>query len=235
MENYFNYFTEIEECYRRSRNSPSLLSPLDWALVEAWKEAHVPLAAVLAGIERSFAKYQKRPRRFQSINSIAYCTQEVMKAAEELQDSATGVARAPDAPSPAPPFSEGDLRAYFDRSVQTLNRAAETAGEAGSAQIAQDLLRVAGELRALARGANPALEYEELERRLSALEDIMNASLVRASSLDLLANLKAEVDRGLGPSRRKMSAAQIESLERQFLKKRLFEHYQVPRLSLFYL
>ena len=90
-------------------------------------------------------------------------------------------------------------------------------------------------MRALARGANPALEYEELERRLSALEDIMNASLVRASSLDLLANLKAEVDRGLGPSRRKMSAAQIESLERQFLKKRLFEHYQVPRLSLFYL
>jgi hypothetical protein len=32
-----------------------------------------------------------------------------------------------------------------------------------------------------------------------------------------------------------MTAAQIDSLERQFLKKRLFEYYRVPRLSLFHL
>ena len=240
MENYFNYFTEIEECYRQCRNTPSLLSPLDWALVESWREAGIPLPAVLAGIERAFAKFQKRPRRLRNINSLAYCTQQVRAAAEEMQDSGAGEIRptaAPGAASPPPPFSQQELRDYLDRNALTLGRAAETARAAGATDLAGDLLRVARDLRALAPppDANPATEFEALERKLSALEDILNASLLRASSVELLEGLQAEADRALGPHRRKMSAAQIESLQRQFVKKRLLEHYRVPRLSLFYL
>ncbi len=237
MENYFNYFTEIEECYRRCRSTPSLLSPLDWALIESWKEAGIPIAAVLAGIERSFAKFQKRPRRLQNINSLAYCTQEVLKAAQEIVDAGAGVTPAPAAAAPAPPFSDRELRDYLERNVEALTRAANSAREAGQAGLAEDLARAASELRALAleAGQDAAAGLEGLELKLSALEDILSASLLRASSVELLAALKTEVGRGLGPSRRNMPAAQIESLERQFLKKRLFEHYRAPRLSLFYL
>ena len=67
------------------------------------------------------------------------------------------------------------------------------------------------------------------------LEEKLAAALLRASSVELLSEMRREVERGLAPSRRKMTATQIESLERQFLKKRLFEHYKIPRLSLFYL
>src|SRR5439155_21126513 len=82
VENHFNYFTETEECFRRCRsahtasNPRMLLTPIDWALVESWKDAGIPLAAVLAGIERTFEKWQKRPRRFQRINSVGFCSQE---------------------------------------------------------------------------------------------------------------------------------------------------------------
>src|ERR1700752_1445122 len=62
LENYFNYFTEIEECYQKCRGTPTLLSPLDWALIESWKEAGVPLEAALNGIERAFAKFARRPQ-----------------------------------------------------------------------------------------------------------------------------------------------------------------------------
>lgn len=240
MENYFNYFTEIEECYRRCRNTPSLLSPLDWALIESWKEAGIPLAAVLAGIERAFAKFQKRPRGIQRVNSLAYCTQQVMKAAGEMQDSGSGQAPASGAigaAADAAPFSSRDLEDFFQRSAEALARAAESAKAASRTDVAEDLNHAMSALRSLAppQSASASVEFEDLERKLSSLEDILHSGLVRATSVDSLADLKAEVARGLGPYRRNMSAHQIESLERQFLKKRLFEHYRVPRLSLFYL
>ncbi len=237
MENYFNYFTEVEECYRRCRNTPSLLSPLDWALIESWKEAGIPLAAVLTGIERAFEKFQKRPRGLQRVNSLAYCTQQVMKAAEEIQDSGaaqpaasadTGVAQE------AAPFSANDLAEFFERNTQALASAAALAKESSQNALAGDLERAADTLQSLAP-VQGAVEFETLERKLSSLEDIVHSALMRATNVDLLAELKADVGRGLGSARRNMSAHQIESLERQFLKKRLFEHYRVPRLSLFYL
>ena len=46
--NYFNYYTEIEEHFQRARGTGLfLLSPLDWALIESWNNAGVPLEAVL--------------------------------------------------------------------------------------------------------------------------------------------------------------------------------------------
>ena len=240
MENYFNYFTEIEECYRRCRNTPSLLSPLDWALIESWKEAGIPLAAVLAGIERSFVKFEKRPRGLQRVNSLAYCTQKVMKAAEEMQDSGsiqTPAAGDSAARQDAAPFSQRELADFFERSNGALARAAETAITAGQAALAEDLGRVAADLRKLALSQIEVErpDLEDVERKLSALEDIATSSLLRATGMEMLADLKAEVARVLKPYRRNMTAPQIESLERQFLKKRLFEHYGLPRLSLFYL
>ena len=49
MENYFNYFTEIEEHFQRRRGGILLLSTLDWALIETWKDAGIPLEAALRG------------------------------------------------------------------------------------------------------------------------------------------------------------------------------------------
>ncbi len=239
MENYFNYFTEIEECFRRCRGTPTLLSTLDWALVESWKEGGIPLAAALTGIEHSFQKFARRPQRFGRINGLAYCSQAVLEAAQQVTAARVEGGSRPgrDERAAAAPFTAEEISNYLDRNAQALEQAARQARENRQAVLSDDLAAAAAALRQFT-GAEPekaGADFEELERRLSAFEEKLTASLTRAASVELLAQFRREVEQGLVRCRRKMTAAQIESLERQFLKKRLFELYQIPRLSLFYL
>ncbi|MFL6414048.1 MAG: hypothetical protein ACJ74Y_00020, partial [Bryobacteraceae bacterium] len=82
-ENYFNYFTEIEDHFRRARGTGLfLLSPLDWALIESWRTSGVPLQAVLKGIDASFEKWNARKVKRRLINSLTYCAQAVAEAAQ---------------------------------------------------------------------------------------------------------------------------------------------------------
>ena len=90
VETYFNYFTEIEEHFQRRRGTLLLLSPLDWALMETWKDAGIPLEAVLRGIDATFEKWERRPARFRKVNGLAYCAQEVLASAEEMKEAAVG-------------------------------------------------------------------------------------------------------------------------------------------------
>lgn len=237
MENYFNYFTEIEECFRRCRGTPTLLSTLDWALIESWKEAGIPLEAVLIGVERAFQKFAKRPRRFRKINGLAYCLQTVLQTAEELNTALTESGRRPGKErANEAPFTVEEIASYLDRNAEALEKASYRGRQNGQQVLAEDLREAAEALRKTGAAESPATSnLEELESTMSALEEKLSASLIRASSMELLGQFKREVQRELIPCRQKMTGAQIESLERQFLKKRLFEHYQVPRLSLFYL
>ncbi len=80
-----------------------------------------------------------------------------------------------------------------------------------------------------------ALDLEDLERRLTILEEKLTAALSADADEDALLAIRREMDRSLAPYRRKMSAEQLAQLERQYTQKRLFEQFDVPRLSLFYL
>src|SRR6202035_5007057 len=120
--NYFNYFTEIEEHFQRARRTGLfLLSPLDWALIEAWKNAGIPLEAVLRGIDQAFEKWRSRPPRgrIQMVNSLAYCAQAI---AAEVQAMVDGGAPAKSAIA-APPFSLDEVRGYIARNAATLRTA----------------------------------------------------------------------------------------------------------------
>ncbi|MGH9352076.1 MAG: hypothetical protein ACRD2G_07960 [Terriglobia bacterium] len=239
FENYFNYFTEVEECFRRQRGTPSLLSTLDWALIESWKEAGIPLQAVCEGIERTFEKYARRPRRFAKINTVAYCTREVMLAADRaataaVESGAAGAKSAKDAPT-APPFAPEQLTLFLNQCAMALDKAAERARAAGDERTAADLKESARALREADAKGELLADLEALERTLTAIEDRLFASLTRGTAIEQMVLIREEVDHSLVTCRRQMTAVQIESVERQFLKKRLFEHYQLPRLSLFYL
>jgi hypothetical protein len=238
LENYFNYFTEIEEQFRKCRSEPVLLSPLDWALVESWKEQGIPLEAVLAGIERSFEKFKKGKRSYRKVNTLAYCSQEVFRAAEESRAmAAQGGAPCPTPAETQAPFSTGEIAGFFARCAAAVESAGKQAREEGKQVLADELAEAAATLQAFgARARGQATgDLEETERNLTALEEKVNASLLRGTPVEVLAQLRAEVDRGLIPFRRKMPAVEVDLLERRFLKSRLLEHYKIPRLSLFYL
>lgn len=219
---YFNYFTEIEEHFQRTRGtSLFLLSPLDWALIEVWKDAGVPLDAVLRGIDAAFEKWRSRKSKMQQVNSLAYCAQAVMQQAQEMARSAVPVPAA----EVAAPFSASELEAYL-RENATLVR---QTGRANLEEVAAVLERLASE------AAGHLGDLEQLEQRLTALEDKLVA-LARSEQTDEdLFQARRELDGYLRPYRSKMSADQLTMLEKQFLDRRLLERMGLQRLSLFYL
>ena len=96
MQNYFNYFTEIEERFQQRRGSLLMLSTLDWALIETWREAGVPLEAVLRGIDDAFDKHDAKALRtagrVKKVNGLAWCAQSVMEAVEQAREASIGAA-----------------------------------------------------------------------------------------------------------------------------------------------
>lgn len=236
--NYFNYYTEIEEYFWRKRGAHLLVSPLDWAIVETWQKAGIPLSAVLRGIDRAFESWGRSRRGAgRPLKSLAYCVDAVLEAAAEAEEAAAGAG--PEAGSPRKTneaFSRGELKGYFERIAQRLRRAAEKQrfARASLADRLQETAARVDELQPLLDPAAP-LDLEDLERRLTVLEEKLAAGLsADADENDLLA-IRREMDRSLAPYRRKMSAEQLAQLERQYTQKRLYEHFDVPRLSLFYL
>lgn len=238
MENYFNYFTEIEEYFWKKRGTALLVSTLDWALMDSWKQAEIPLQAVLKGIDRTFEKYEARRRRGRAaarkINSLAYCHQEVLAAAAEQERTV------PQHSTEAAPFPREELSRYLETNAVAVERAVERYAAQQRLESAAALRSVASSLRELtAVVGDPASLHppnlEDLERRLSALEDkVFSTLMLAATEADLVA-WRAELDRQLAPVRRQMTAEQISRLERQFLHRKLLEQAELPRLSLFYL
>ena len=90
--NYFNYFTEIEEYFWRKRGAHLLVSPLDWAILETWQKAGVPIEAVLKGIDRAFESWARSRRAAggRQLKSLAYCVDAVLDAAAEAAEAAAG-------------------------------------------------------------------------------------------------------------------------------------------------
>ena len=237
--NYFNYFTEIEEYFWRKRGAHLLVSPLDWAIVETWQKAGIPLAAVLKGIDRAFESWQRSRRAAggRQLKSLAYCVDAVLDAAAEAQEAAAGGGpEVKHARPAAEPFSREELQKYLERNAAKLHTAAEKQRAALPALASR--LEDAGKrlLEGLPLLESPgALDLEDLERRLTVLEEKLAAALSADADEEVMLAIRREMDRSLAPYRRKMSVEQLAQLERQYLQKRLFEQFEVPRLSLFYL
>jgi hypothetical protein len=233
VENYFNYFTEIEEQFQRRRGGILLLSTLDWALIETWKDAGIPLEAVLRGIDGAFERYEKRPSK-RKVNSLAYCAQEVLAAAEEMKEAAVG-ASSGERPKPSG-FQTGEIVVFLRRNADQIS-AAKLPERPGVSAVA--LAReTATTLRGLAsemEGAKAVSRLEDLERRLTVLEEKLLAALLAGTADEEIVAVRTEADRELAPYRRKMPAAQIDQLQKQYIHKRLLEKYGLPRLSLFYM
>jgi hypothetical protein len=232
LENYFNYFTEIEEHFQRRRGSLLLLSTLDWALIETWREVGVPLEAVLRGIDMAFDKYDARKgrARVRRINGLAYCAQEVMAAVEDMKEASVGADSTSRREHANAGFEPERIAAHLEGCAMQI----EGAGLMGLVALVAN--PVAEGLRALALEVTAsAPNLEELERRLSVMEEkLLSAMMAGTSEADLVA-LREESARQLAPYRSRMQTAQIRQVEQQFLHKRLLEKYGLPRLSLFYM
>jgi len=218
---YFNYFTEVEEHFQRARGtSLFLMSPLDWALVEGWKNTGVPLEAVLRGIDDAFEKYRSRKKKTgQQVNSLAYCAQAVTKAAEDMLNNRPQKKGAPTAEESLPNEA---LRAELESRIPELEARGFATQAAAVRAIVDDF-------------AAQHENLEELEQRLSAIEEKILAQARAAQSEAELLAARQDLDGELRPHRARLSAAELAMLEKSFLDRRLFDKLGVRRLSLFFL
>jgi hypothetical protein len=233
--NYFNYFTEIEEYFWKKRGSHLLVSPLDWAIMETWQKAGVPLDAVFKGIDSAFESYGRSRRGAgRPLKSLAYCTDAVLDAAEQAQEAAAGKATAIQAAKPVL-FEAEELQRYFARNAEALRTAAKAHTEnTPLVTLWEEALR-ALDACTLLLDSPGTLDLEDLERRLTVLDERIHAGLILHAGEELVLRLRREMDSALSAYRRNMKAEQLVLVEKQYLQKRLLEEFRIPRLSLFYL
>jgi hypothetical protein len=230
--NYFNYFTEVEQQFQQARGSGLfLLSPLDWALLESWKESGVPLEAAIKGIERAFEKYHKRKRKFQQVNSLAYCTQEVLEAAREMAEGDTR--SEPEDKTKEQGFEPERIAAFFAENAGYVRQSAERLAPA-QAELLRQTATSLDQLAEAARSGDMD-DLETVEQRLTVMEERMLAAVMQGLSEDDLLEIRQEMDARLAPYRSKMQTAQLAMLEKQYQQRAALEKARLPRLSLYYL
>ena len=234
MHNYFNYFTEIEERFQQRRGAILLLSTLDWALIETWQEAGIPLQAVLRGIDSAFDKYESRQKRgrMRRVNGLAWCSQAVMEAAEELSEASAGTT-GPATAATETGFEHERVATHLEKAATSLDTS--TIAHDACAATAIRLRELARQARAASTSTTPAREMETFERVLTVLEEKLFSALTAAAPEELLVALKEHASRELSPYRSRMGAVQLRQVEHQFVQKQLLVHYNLPRLSLFYM
>ncbi|HEX3471897.1 MAG TPA: hypothetical protein VHT28_12005 [Silvibacterium sp.] len=187
---------------------------------------------MLRGIDAAFDKYDARKARarVRRINGLAYCAQEVMAAVEDMKEASVGAQPAETRSGPVPGFEQERIAAHLEGCAAQLDRAELT----GLAREVAKTLAV--NLRAIAvdvKAAAPNLE--ELERRLTVMEEKLFSVLMATAAEGDLVAMREESARELAPYRGRMQTAQIRQVEQQFLHKRLLEKFGLPRLSLFYM
>jgi len=231
LQNYFNYFTEIEEHFQRRRGGILMLSTLDWALIETWKDAGIALEAVLRGIDATFDHYEQRPSKTRKINGLGFCSQEVLAAAEDMKEAVVGTSKES---KPDRGFDPIEIAEFLRRNASELESAKLPSRPGVSPHAVA--VEIAATLREIALSVETKLpRLEDLERTLTVLEEKLFAILLAAVADDEVIAVRAQADRELAAYRSKMQSAQVQQLQKQYVHKRLLEKYGVPRLSLFYM
>ena len=216
-----------------------MLSPIDWALIESWKERGVPLHVVLRAIEHAFDSYESKKHK-RTVKTLLYCQEEVEAQYAEWLESRVGShddeGAAEDADDRKSPFSRDIVIAHLDKSQRELDDLVANAGRDEN-ELAEALKRATNLLTDIrdeyANAARP--DTRKLEESLSGIDRMLDEGIRNSTPVSNMADLEAEVDAQVKPYKRHMDKEVFAQTRENLLKKRLREHFGVPRLSLFFL
>jgi hypothetical protein len=237
--NYFSYFSEIEDTFIRRRGKHLMLSPMDWALIEGWKERGVPLHVAVRAIEHAFDSHQSKQRK-RAVKTLLYCQEEVEAQYAEWLESRVGGHEEPEAKTAdesTSPFPRAAVLQHLSRSLDELGRLYGERRHTNDDDLTEALARATALLSEIkedyASAAQP--DARKLEDSLTGIERLLDDAIrltVTESELELA---HAEIDAQVKPYKRHMDKAAFEQTRENLLRKRLREHFGVPRLSLFFL
>jgi hypothetical protein len=241
--NYFNYFTEIEDAFVRRRGKHLFLSPMDWALMETWKEREIPLHLVLRGVERSFDRHESKPRK-RSVKSLLYCQEEVEAQYAEWLEASVG-ANPPSistngndsSDNSKTPFSSIAVVEHLQRSRELLAHLADARAKLTADELAEALSRASLLLEAIENDfvSGATVDTRKVEDSLTGLERMLNQSLLTSIPTSELEAVRKELVAQFKPYKNQMEPDVYNQTLENMLLKRFREQLGIPRLSLFYL
>jgi hypothetical protein len=237
--NYFSYFSEIEDTFIRRRGKHLMLSPIDWALIESWKERGVPLHVALRGIEHAFDSHQSKQRK-RSVKTLLYCQEEVEAQYAEWLETRVGSQEETPADTSGEeksPFPRDVVLAHLARSFDELTKLGHDRNHTGEDDLNEARARATGLLAEVREDYKTAAtpDARKLEDSLTGIDRMLDDAIRNVAGGDELQAIEAEIDAQLKPYKRHMDKAAYEQTRDNLLRKRLREHFNVPRLSLFYL
>jgi hypothetical protein len=239
--NYFSYFSEIEDTFIRRRGKHLMLSPMDWALIEGWKERGLPLHVVVRAIEHAFDSHDSKKQK-RTVKTLLYCQEEVEAQYAEWLQSRVGSNEQPDAErnqieESKSPFPRAAVLAHLARSLDLLSQLSEERRPIDEDDFSEALARAVSLLAEIkddyASAAQP--DARKLEDSLTGIERLLDNAMARTISKIELESVNAEIDSLVKPYKRHMDKAAFEQTRENLLRKRLRDHFGVPRLSLFFL
>jgi hypothetical protein len=239
--NYFSYFSEIEDTFIRRRGKHLMLSPMDWALIEGWKERGVPLHVVVRAVEHAFDSHESKKQK-RTVKTLLYCQEEVEAQYAEWLTSRVGGheeqgAESKQADESKSPFPRDAVLSHLSRSLDTLGQLSSERRRSSDDELSEVLRRAVTLLSEIkddyASAVHP--DARKLEDSLTGIERFLDDAMRRAASASELESASAEIDSQMKPYKRHMDKAAFEQTRENLLRKRLRDQFGVPRLSLFFL
>jgi hypothetical protein len=224
--NYFNYYTEIEDTFIRRRGKNLFLSPLDWALIEAWQERGIPLHIVLRSIESVFDVYDKQPVGTRSIKSLFYCREEIEIQYIEWLRGQTGKGQETGDGSHETGITVDAIREHIADAIGKLKAI-------GREDLREEAGRAVTRLEELDAGLTD--NFESVDKTLGDIEKLLDRGLQSNWDKPHLKLLEREVAGQLKAYKAEMEPEAYRQTFELMLLKRLREEAGVPRLGLFYL
>lgn len=221
MRNYFNYFTEVEEHFSRLRGRHLFVSPMDWCLIDLWKESRIPLHVVLRGIDRSFEGAASRGKKLP--RTLYYCHPAVTEAFEQHQAAHVGAGEEDRRAQPA-----AFTREQVERLLEDLARALSGEEGEGFERARSRLATLAEELHDQSQP-----DYEEVDRSLSHIGGLVAGALLERQDPDSLKDLRKQIRKDLRVYRKHLAREAYAELFENYLKRRVIEDRGLPGFSLF--
>jgi hypothetical protein len=223
--NYYNYYTEIEETFVRRRGKNLFLSPLDWALIEAWQDRGIPLHIVIRSIESVFDVFDRQPAGTRTIKSLVYCREEIEAQYTEWVAAHAGRSEADEGREDSQ-YSTETIKEHIAGSIVKL-------GTVGTDALAEDIGRAIARLRELYEALTDDLET--VDGTLGDIEKMLDRGMLANWDRVHLKALEKEVRGQLRAYKSEMDAESYKNTFDLMLLKRLREEAGVPRLGLYYL
>jgi hypothetical protein len=244
MMNYYNYFTEIEEHFARRRGKHLYISPLDWHLIEVWRNSGVPLHVALRGIDMAMDHYFAQQHRSGSrLSTLAYCHDGVMAEferhiethlGEAPEESQTEVAEAvpnSEALRYGGPEKPAVLQLINERIMEIKDLLAKHSCE----MVAEGIQRTLARLEEIARDleSDKSLDFEALERDLALLDSLLIAELQVMIPQDRMSEWEHEAKGELKLYKKRLPKETYLKIHESFIRRKIHSLFSLGELSIF--